>query len=74
MNIPTGVSVAEFRLGWREDWSNYPTADIDLILIAPNRLVNFSGASLNNPEHVVVNNPLPGTLSCSPKFGPGNKV
>jgi len=61
VNVPAGVSVADFRLGWREDWSNYPNADLDLILIAPNGSVNFSGASLNNPEHAVVNKPLAGT-------------
>jgi subtilisin family serine protease len=61
INVPVGVSQANFRLGWREDWGNYPTADVDLILIAPNGSVNFAGATLNNPEHAVINNPLPGT-------------
>lgn len=61
MNVPAGVSQAEFRAGWREDWGNYPTADIDLILIAPNGALNLQGATLNNPEVVRVANPLAGT-------------
>jgi hypothetical protein len=61
VNVPAGVSQADFRLAWREDWGNYPTADVDLILIAPDGAVNFDGATLSSPEHVVVNNPLPGT-------------
>jgi subtilisin family serine protease len=61
VNVPAGVSQADFRLGWRQDWGNYPTADVDLILIAPNGSVNFAGATLNNPEHAVINDPLPGT-------------
>jgi len=61
VNVPAGVSQADFRLSWREDWGNYPAADVDLILIAPDGTLNFDGASLNIPEHVVVKNPLPGT-------------
>ena len=64
VNVPAGVSQADFRLSWREDWGNYPAADVDLILIAPDGTLNFAGASLNIPEHVVVNNPLPGTWFC----------
>jgi hypothetical protein len=64
VNVPAGVSQADFRLSWREDWGNYPAADVDLILIAPDGTLNFNGASLNIPEHVVVNNPLPGTWFC----------
>jgi hypothetical protein len=37
---------------------------VDLILIAPNGALNFDGASLDIPEHVVVNTPLPGTWFC----------
>ncbi len=60
VNIPAGVSVAEFRAGWREDWGNYPTNDIDLILVAPGGALNFAGATIGNPEVAVVNNPAPG--------------
>lgn len=61
VNIPAGVSRAEFRLSWREDWGNYPTSDVDLLLINPSGAVNFSGATLSNPEVVGVNNPSAGT-------------
>jgi len=61
VNVPAGVAKAEFRLSWREDWGNYPSADLDLILIAPGGALNFAGATINNPENAVVNNPAPGT-------------
>jgi hypothetical protein len=60
VTIPSGVAQAEFRLEWREDWGHYPTADVDLILINPSRVANFAGATLNNPEVAVVNNPPAG--------------
>ena len=60
VTVAPGVSQAEFRLGWREDWGNYPTADVDMILVAPNGVPNFAGATLRNPERVVINNPAPG--------------
>jgi subtilisin family serine protease len=61
VNVPAGISQADLRLGFREDWGNYPTADVDLILIAPDGALNFDGATLSSPEHVIVNNPLAGT-------------
>jgi subtilisin family serine protease len=64
VNVPAGVSRADLRLSWREDWGNYPAADVDLILVAPDGTLNFDGASLNIPEHVVVNSPMPGTWFC----------
>ncbi len=60
VGVAPGVSQAEFRLGWREDWGNYPTADVDMILVAPNGVPNFAGSTLRNPERVVVNNPAAG--------------
>lgn len=61
VTVPAGVSSAEFRAGWREDWGNYPTADIDLILVTPDGAFNTAGATLRNPEVAVVANPQPGT-------------
>jgi hypothetical protein len=60
VNVPTGTKQAEFRLEWREDWSNYPTNDVDLILVSPGGAVNLAGATLNNPEAVSVTNPAAG--------------
>jgi hypothetical protein len=60
VSIPSGVSTAEFRLGWREDWGSYPTSDVDLYLVNPSGALNVDGAALNNPEKVVLTNPAPG--------------
>jgi subtilisin family serine protease len=61
INIPAGVSNAEFRLSWREDWGNVPTNDIDLVVVSPSGQANVDGATLNNPELAVINNPGAGT-------------
>lgn len=61
ISVPAGVSQAEFLLRWREDWSNYPNSDLDMFLIRPNGTVVFTGATLNNPERVLVANPAAGT-------------
>jgi hypothetical protein len=59
-SVPAGTSVAEFRLGWREDWGNYPTNDIDLILIDPIGGQNFNAATFDSPERTVINAPMAG--------------
>ena len=59
--IGPGVSTADFRLIFREDWSNYPVSDVDMILIQPGGSPIFNGATLSDPEHVLVYNPIPGT-------------
>ncbi len=61
VNVPAGTSVAEFQLGFREDWGDYPTSDVDLFLIAPNGAVYGGGVTLNSPERVVFKNPAAGT-------------
>jgi hypothetical protein len=63
VTIPAGVSLAEFRLFFRNDWGNFPTSDVDMILFDPNLVANSTGATLNDPELVNVSNPLPGTWS-----------
>jgi serine protease AprX len=60
VTIPAGASAAEFRLSWREDWGRYPTADLDLYLVNPGGGLIVSGATLNSPEAVQVNNPAAG--------------
>jgi hypothetical protein len=59
--VPPGVGVAEFRLGWREDWGSFPTNDIDLILVSPTGAVNADAATLSNPETASINKPAAGT-------------
>lgn len=60
ITIPPGVSVADFRLAFREEWSNYPASDIDMIVIPPDFNLLLGGASFNAPERLIVNNPMPG--------------
>jgi subtilisin family serine protease len=60
VQVPAGVGKAEFRLGWREDWSNYPTSDVDMILVKPDGSLLFGGATLNNPEVVTITAPAQG--------------
>ncbi len=58
--VPAGAGELNVRLGWREDWGSYPSADIDLILLSPTNQVNLDGATLSNPETAVVKNPAAG--------------
>ena len=60
VNIPSGISKAEFRLSWREGWENVPGNDIDLLIVTPGGSFNFAGATLNSPEQVAINNPVAG--------------
>ena len=58
--IPAGTTVADFRLVWRDSWGQYPTNDLDLILIRPNGTADFSGATASNPEKFSLTNPAVG--------------
>jgi subtilisin family serine protease len=60
ITVPSGTDNVEFRTGWREDWGNYPTNDIDMIIIAPNGSTNLDGATAANPEVVSIDNPAAG--------------
>jgi hypothetical protein len=60
VTIPAGVSAAQFWLGWRQDWGNYPTNDMDLILVRPDGTAMYDGATLNNPEYAPVKKPAAG--------------
>jgi len=59
--VAPGWVVAEFRLGWREDWGSFPTNDIDLILVSPTGAVNTAAATLSNPEVASIKTPAAGT-------------
>ena len=61
INIPSGISNAEFRLSWREGWDNVPGNDIDLLIVTPGGSFNFAGATLNSPEQVAIDKPVAGT-------------
>jgi len=64
VEIPAGTAQAVFELSWDGNWSRYPTNDLDLLLLDPNfptSPLNVDGATLNSPERVVIDNPVPGT-------------
>ncbi len=58
--IPDGTTQVVFELSWLNNWSSYPTDDIDLILLDPGFVANFEGATGSSPERVVIDNPAPG--------------
>lgn len=60
IDVPVGVAEATFEMAWLQNWSRYPTNDIDLILIDPNGATNEDGATLSSPERVTIANPLAG--------------
>ncbi|HEV8337185.1 MAG TPA: S8 family serine peptidase [Candidatus Polarisedimenticolia bacterium] len=61
VTMPTGVASAEFRLLWREGYSHYPTNDIDMVLVDPDGVMSTAGATLSDPERVVIANPKAGS-------------
>ena len=61
VNIPSGAAEAVFQLRWRNNWSRYPTDDLDLFAIDPDGVVNDNGVSLNSPEEVTLAKPKAGT-------------
>jgi len=58
--VPAGTAMADFRLGWRETWGQYPTNDIDLILVRPDGRLVVGAATLNSPEATTIANPAAG--------------
>jgi hypothetical protein len=67
VTVPAGKTQAAFELFWLQNWGRYPTNDLDMIVIDPNGTEvqdadgNPPGATLNSPERVLVDNPIPGT-------------
>jgi len=60
VDVPAGAAKAVFEAAWLQNWSRYPTNDIDMLLIAPNGSQITSGATVNSPERVEIANPMPG--------------
>jgi len=77
VTIPAGTPEVTFRLSWRDDWGAYPTHDLDMLLFGPGGVTNFTGATLNSPETVTIQNPAAGTWSIVVNgfavFGKGDK-
>lgn len=62
VDIPAGVALAQFDLLWNQNWSVFPTADLDLYVFDPDfNLLSVDGATLNSPERVVIEAPAEGT-------------
>jgi len=59
--VPAGTGRVDFRLSWREDWSNYPVNDVDMIVSAPDGTAFYAGASLADPEALTLYGPQVGT-------------
>lgn len=53
LKLSKGATGAIVELWWSNDWTAYPTADLDLIILA-DETFNFDGATLNSPERAVV--------------------
>jgi hypothetical protein len=60
VDVPAGTQQAVFELSWLQNWARYPTNDLDLVLVSPTGTVIQSGATLNSPERVTINNPAAG--------------
>jgi subtilisin family serine protease len=60
VDVPAGAAQAVFELAWQQNWSRYPTNDLDLVLFDPSGNVNESGATLNSPERVEIEKPAAG--------------
>jgi hypothetical protein len=60
VDVQAGTKELTFDLSWESDWSRYPTADIDLLLVDPLGATNSKGATLSSPERVTIANPTPG--------------
>ena len=56
VNVPAGTRELSFVLLWDSE----PSDDVDLIVLAPEGNAELAGATLRNPERVVVHNPTPG--------------
>jgi hypothetical protein len=58
--VPASAGQLDIRFGWREDWSSFPTGDMDLILIKPDGTTIYDAATISNPESVSLANPQAG--------------
>jgi hypothetical protein len=54
--VPPSTEKAIIELWWVNDWSKYPTSDMDMIIYW-DMLYNIHGATLSAPERVVLDNP-----------------
>lgn len=60
-NVPAGTSQLSFELAWRDNWADFPTHDVDLLLLDPAGNLIVDAATLANPERLTLTDPLPGS-------------
>jgi len=60
VDITPETTQLNFELSWKADWGTYPPHDIDLILIDPDGNYIFDAATLDIPERLRIENPMPG--------------
>jgi len=58
VDVPDGLGALAVRLGWRHDWSQFPTYDLDLFIQGPDGLA--LAASLDSPEQAWLEAPTGG--------------
>ncbi|MBU7018145.1 MAG: S8 family serine peptidase [Theionarchaea archaeon] len=63
VEVPEGTAAVTFELWWFNDWSRYPTHDLDMYVIAPDGTTYLGGAVYNSPEKQVIIDPVPGTYT-----------
>ena len=67
VEVPPGATEAVFEVFWRQNWSRFPTNDLDLLLYNPDGklIVDFDGespgATDSSPERVTIPMPAAGT-------------
>lgn len=63
INVPEGTAAVIFELWWFNDWSKYPTHDLDMYVVGPDGYTYVDGAQYFSPERQVITNPVPGTYT-----------
>jgi subtilisin family serine protease len=63
LELDPSITQLNVELSWNADWGHYPTHNIDLILIDPNGVPYYEGATLDSPERVNIDSPEPGQWS-----------
>jgi hypothetical protein len=64
LDVPAGTQKLTVDLSWRSDWGRYPTADLDLTIVNPIG-ESTSIATLDSPERVSIEAPMPGQWTVS---------
>jgi subtilisin family serine protease len=60
LEVPEGLEALAMRLEWKHDWSLFPTFDLDLYAVTPDSHFVPIGATLDAPELVWIEDPVPG--------------